>query len=447
MEVNSSPLLEALRSQYLLHGKKYLCAYSGGLDSHVLLHAASKMNDIELRAIHIHHGLHADADTWAEHCTKVCLELNIPLSIIKVHVDKHAGDGVEAAARHARYQAIAEHIASDEVLLTAHHQEDQAETILLRLLRGSGSQGLAAMRTFTNAHGFPLWRPLLAFSKNDLQSYATSEKLTWINDPSNSAMHFDRNYLRQEVMPLLTSRWPQASSNMARSARLLEEEHQCLREQSEIYLAQVQGVDSQSISTKALLQHSKAWRAQILRCWIETLQAAPLPGHALDTIEETLLNAKPDAQALVQWAGVEIMAWRDFLYLQKTSTSMPEHWQHTWSESRHFMLPNGERWGFEATDEKNLDEAFLHRQMTSHFDGPLLVGLRQGGEKIQLKNREHHSLVKHLLQELGVPPWERIRLPLLFSAYGKCLAVGDILLSARFEAFCKEHAVRFGPMV
>lgn len=451
MAVNKTPidspknnaLTDALRLQLESHGKKFLCAFSGGLDSTVLLHVAARIPDIKLRVIHIHHGLHADADRWSEHCIKVCRELNVELDVIHVEVKKNDGKGIEAAARHSRYQAIAKHIQDDEVLLTAHHRQDQAETLLLRLLRGSGSHGLAAMRALSSAHGFQQVRPLLSVSKVELQSYANEEKLTWVEDPSNSKTDYDRNFLRQEIMPLLETRWPHAADSFARSAELLTEEHQCLREQSEIFLSQVQGVDQFAISVSALMQYSRAWRAQILRAWTQSLDTPPLPGNALQEIEQSLLPARADATALVHWSGMEITRWRDCLYLSEVQADMPPDWQLGWDGLGEVILPNGERWGFEGTGYSPMTGVDIQ----NHFGGNFVVTLRRGGEKIQLENREHHSLVKNCLQELGVPPWERRKLPLICTANGECLAMGDVLRSARFEAFCATQKIRFSRKV
>ncbi len=444
MEVSTTPLLDIVRAQLeTLQDKKYLCAYSGGLDSSVLLHAVSKLPGIDLRAIHINHGLHAGADSWAEQCIAFCRARDIELEVIKVDVKINTGKGLEAAARSARYLAIANHIHADEVLLTAHHLQDQAETVLLRLLRGSGSQGLAAMRTSSLAHGFKHTRPLLSVSKIQLQAYAESEKLDWIEDPSNIKTDFDRNYLRHEIMPLLEHRWPQAIAALSRSAELLAEEHQCLREQSTIFLAMVQGVDERALTVSGLMQYSKPWRAQILRAWIESLNTPPLPANILQEIEQALLTASSDTAAQVQWSGMQIMRWRDCLYLMKTVVEMPDDWQHVWDDALPFSLPNRDQWGFESEQNPTTLAALIQ----NHFGGNLRVGFRQGGEKILLENRGQHSSLKNCLQELGVPPWERSRLPVLSTVAGECLAVGDVLLSARFATFCESNGIRFSRRV
>lgn len=437
MEVGE-PLLPAIVQAQLLE-KKYLCAYSGGLDSSVLLHAVSKIPGIILRAIHIHHGLHADADTWAEQCVAFCRARDIQIDVIKVDVKKNAGKGIEAAARNARYLAIAKHIQAEEVLLTAHHLQDQAETVLLRLLRGSGSQGLAAMRASSWAHGFKHTRPLLSTSKAQLQAYAKSENLHWIEDPSNNKTDFDRNYLRHEIMPLLEQRWPQAIAALSRSAELLAEEHQCLREQSTIFLAMLQGIDERALTVSGLMQYSKPWRAQILRAWTESLNTPPLPANILQEIEQALLTASSDTAAKVQWSGSQIIRWRDCLYLMETPVEMQDDWQHVWEDALPFTLPNGDQWGFDS----DLNPLALSALIKNHFGGDLSVGFRQGGEKILLKNREQHSSLKNCLQELGVPPWQRSRLPMLLTVSGECLAVGDVVQSARFEAFCESNDIRF----
>lgn len=439
----NAALLQQLHAQLHAHGTKFLCAFSGGLDSTVLLHAAARLPGIQLRAIHIHHGLHADADQWAEQCARYCRRLNIDLLVVKVDVKKNAGKGIEAAARNARYEAIAGHIGNDEILLTAHHKQDQAETVLLRLLRGSGVQGLAAMRASSSAHGFRQLRPLLSVSKAELQAYAADEKLGWTEDPSNQKSDFDRNFLRHEIMPRLEKRWPQAVENFSRSAQLLDEEHQCLREQSEVFLAQLQGIDEKILSLSGLLKFSRPWRAQILRAWCQAVGTPPLPANILQEIEQSLLTAKPDAHAQVKWAGTQLARWRDCLYLSEIQMPMPLDWQQEWDGVKALTLPNGDQWCFESS----APASDLATALTQSFGGNLLVRQRQGGEKILLENCEHHAFVKNCLQELGIPPWERRRLPLVFSMSGDCLAVGNVLLSARFEAFCRSHGASFTRIV
>ncbi|MGH8757936.1 MAG: tRNA lysidine(34) synthetase TilS, partial [Burkholderiales bacterium] len=303
--------------------------------------------------------------------------------------------------------------------------------------------GLGAMRALSAAHGFKQLRPLLSISKAQLHDCAVAEKLGWIEDPSNDKTDFDRNFLRHEVLPMLENRWPQAVSALSRSAELLAEEHQCLRVQSDIFLAQVQGIDEQSLSVPALMKHQKPWRAQILRAWTESLDAPPLPAHILREIELTLLQAKPDAKARVTWEETGISRWRDCLYLSKAQPDMPQDWQLHWNGTDEFMLPNGDRWGFDGAGNNRTTAM----DFQDCFGGDLIVTFRRGGEKVLLENREHYSSIKNCMQELGVPPWERRKLPLISTSTGECLAMGDVLISARFKAFCESCKIRFSRRV
>ncbi|GAE56601.1 hypothetical protein XPR_3236, partial [Xanthomonas arboricola pv. pruni MAFF 301420] len=200
-----------------------LVAYSGGVDSSVLLHLLAttpRYRVTGLRAVHVHHGLHADADAWAAHCQRQCDALQVPLQVAQVQVARDSGLGLEAAARHARHVAFAAALAPGEWLALAHHRDDQAETFLLRALRASGPDGLAAMRAQRPFAAGMLWRPLLAHARAEVLAYAQAHRLQWIEDPSNADARHDRNFLRTQLMPVLQQRWPQAAEALARSAQL-----------------------------------------------------------------------------------------------------------------------------------------------------------------------------------------------------------------------------------
>jgi tRNA(Ile)-lysidine synthase len=420
-------------------GKRIVIAYSGGLDSSVLLHKFSVLND-NIRAIHIHHGLHADADLWLQHCEHECQKLNIPLSIFRVRVDKQQGAGLEAAARIARYQAIASAMQYDELLLTAHHQNDQAETLLQRLMRASGSQGLAGMRQYTESNGMPQYRPLLKVPRAELLAYAQHHRLTWIEDPSNTQTQFDRNFLRHDVLPLLQSRWPHAVSMLSRSADILREEHQCLNEQAALYLAQVQSLDPSVITISKLQALSPAWRAQVLRHWVNTLHCPALPSNVLQQIENELLFARHDSEATTRWERTCIRRWRDALYCSAEKENSAHDWQHLWQDLQAVKLPDQNFWGWAG---QSTTLAVTAEATQQYFGGPLHLSFRRGGEKIQLPKRSHHSSIKQCLQALGIPPWQRQQLPLLSSADGECLAFGDVLISEKLLHFQQLHGLRF----
>ena len=402
-----------------------LVGFSGGLDSTVLLHllasdtAARKQG---LRAIHVHHGLHPDAEHWAAHCQRACDILDVPITIARVQVDRHSGLGLEAAARTARHGAFAEAMAANEILVLAHHQDDQAETFLLRALRGSGVDGLAAMRDWRAfAHGW-LWRPLLNLSREQLQTLAQHEALHWIIDPSNADTGFDRNFLRTQVLPLLRARWPRATAAFAHSATLCSEAVQLLHAEDCNALSQIT-VDANTLRVAGLQRLPAARRARVLRLWIATLRLPPLPGNGIASIESDLLLARTDTAARFEWSGACVHRWRDVLHADRIRPPLPPDFSQPWDGASPLQLPDGD-----------------HLQLIGapHFGMPVRVHARQGGERIVLPGRSHSHALKKVLQDMDIPPWRRRRLPLL-STGDTLLAAGDALVAAQMQAWLQRH--------
>ncbi|QWP74639.1 tRNA lysidine(34) synthetase TilS [Lysobacter sp. K5869] len=408
-----------------------LCVgYSGGLDSSVLLHAlaaAPAARARGLRAWHVHHGLHADADAWAAHCARICAGYGLELSVSRVSVARGGGDGPEAAARAARHAAFAADLGAGEVLALAHHRDDQAETLLLRLLRGSGPDGLAAMREWRDCGRGRLWRPLLALPRAALEAYAQRHGLEWIDDPSNEEERYDRNFLRHRALPLLRERWPQADATLAQSARLQDEAASLLEADDAAALAQVRSLDPHALAREGLRALAPARRARVLRRWIAALELPPLPAQGVAQIERELLPARADAEAEFAWNGAAVRAWRDLLYAQWQRAPLPREWRVEWDGRAPLALPGGGR---------------LRLDGAAAFDAPLIACARAGGERIALPGRAHRHSLKHALQALGVPPWERERLPLLLDDDGDVWAAGDLLYSARLEAWLRERGAR-----
>ena len=405
-----------------------LLAYSGGLDSTVLLHclaAAPSLRARGLRALHVDHGLHPQSGVWAEACADNCARLGVELQVRRVTVAER-GDGLEAAAREARHAAFAQALAPGELLLTAHHRDDQAETVLLRLLRGAGD-GLAAMRPLRPFAAGWLWRPLLDLSRADLQAYAREHALHWLEDPSNASERHDRNFLRHQVLPLLAERWPQAGASLARSATLLGTQADLLAGEDRRRLARVQGLDPATLSLTALMAEPPTWRARLLRAWIAGLGLPPLPADAPASIERDLLPAAADAEARHAWAGAVIHRWRDLLHAGTDAAPLPADWQARWDGRAPLPLPTG---------------GSLAVSPAAAFDAALHVHARRGGERLRLPGRAHHTTLKHALQDLGVPPWERRRLPLLSHPDGSLLAAGDLVVSASLHDWLADRGAR-----
>lgn len=399
---------------------------SGGLDSTVLLHALAAtppMRERGLRAVHVHHGLHADAHAWAAHCATACDALGIPCTVVRVNVARDGGSGPEAAARAARHAAFAAQLGEGEVLALAHHRDDQAETFLLRALRASGPDGLGAMRALRPFARGLLWRPLLALPRATLADYARAHALDWIEDPSNTDTAFDRNLLRSTILPLLRERWPDADAALARSAALSADAAALLDAEDARALATARTLDPHALSRAALAALPAARLARVLRRWITALALPPLPAEGVRAAT-AFLDVRDDARARFDWSGATLQAWRDVLHAAPAVPAWPCDWQAEWDGSAPLSLPDGRTLALEGA---------------AAFDAPLTVRARTGGERIRLPGRGHSHAVKHVLQDLGVPPWERARLPLLVDPGGAVQALGDLAFSAAFDTWLRER--------
>lgn len=376
-------------------------AFSGGLDSTVLLHLLANAKDLPpLSAIHIHHGLQAAADAWPAHCQSVCDALGVPLRIMRVHVQP--GASLERAARDARYQAFAEVTGAGEVLLTGQHRDDQAETLLFRLLRGAGVRGLAAMPAHRPLAGGHLVRPLLDVSRIELEAYAHEHQLQWIEDPSNADPRFSRNYLRHRVFPTLIERWPQALTSLARTAEHLSEAQALLDELAGMDL---QGADQPSpfpwlplpsLMLAPLRELSDARQRNALRHWLAPLTRLPDSDHWASWY--SLRDAKGDAQPLWRLADGELHRCAERIWWVPTAWSEFSDATVSWPTlKKPLELPGNGRLEF-------VGEA---------HEGSFEVRYRQGGEIIEVLGRGRRDL-KRLLNECGVPGFVRGRLPLLY---------------------------------
>ena len=379
-------------------------AFSGGLDSTVLLHLLAILAKSEtlppLSAVHVHHGLQAVADAWPSHCQSVCDSLGVPLRVIHVHVQP--GASLERAAREARYQAFTEVARVGKAVLTGQHRDDQAETLLFRLLRGAGVRGLAAMPAHRTLAGGFLVRPLLDVSRAELEAYAGDHQLKWIEDPSNADPRFSRNYLRHRVIPTLTERWPQAVSSLARTAEHLGEAEALL---GELACMDLQAADQPSrfpwlllpsLALGPLRELSDARQRNALRHWLAPLTRLPDSDHWAGWY--SLRDAKGDAQPLWRLADGELHRCGERIWWLPGFWSEFSHGSVSWPDPRNPLeLPgNG-----------------LLKIIGKAPEGPLEVRYRQGGEMLDVPGRGRRDL-KRLLNECGVPVFVRGRLPLLY---------------------------------
>lgn len=439
MRLFSPPrLFEVL--QQLLPAGRFWIGYSGGMDSTVLLHAVASLRtalpDVELGAVHINHGLHPDAARWSQHCTEQAARLGIPCHVVPVTVARVPGASLEAQARAARYAAFAALVGRGDCLLTAHHGDDQAETVLLQLLRGAGVHGLAAMPGKSNFGAGVHARPLLGFARSALAHYATDARLRWIDDPANDDPGFDRNYLRHRVMPALRDRWPAVADTLARSARHCAQAAVLIDATAALDLQQVQRDDG-ALDLAELRRLPFERQRALIRYWLR-MRDLPLPPEArVDQILMQMHGAALDRQPRIAWTGAEVRRHRDRLYAMRPVVSQPQNGARElcWRPDVPLELPgSGMRLVAVPVTGAGLNAARCH-------GADITVRFRRGGERCRPADGMHTRSLKKLLQEAGVPVWERERLPLIY-INGELAAVADRWICAPFAAAPGEPGLR-----
>jgi tRNA(Ile)-lysidine synthase len=396
-----------------------LCvAYSGGMDSHVLLRALAELRrqrPWRVMALHIDHGLQADSARWARHCAAVCAALDVPYRSERVLVSDIVRRGMEDAARRARYAALSRLLPPDAVLLTAHHRDDQAETLLLQLLRGAGAAGLAAMPVMAPfAHGRQ-GRPLLGFERAALAVYAKEQDLQWIDDATNFDVGPARNFLRRRILPLLGERWPAAADRFAVSAEHMAEADRLLAELGEIDLAGAVDVDG-SLRISSLLALSLPRQINLLRFWIRARTGAPPPETRLRELLARIARTPRSQQAMVSWGDVVVQRYRDRLTVFPLAPPVADDWEAVWNLGTALEIPGNSRCLLARLE---VGAGIARDRVTGRC---IRVRLRRGGERARLRGR--HYKVKKLLQEAAMPPWERRHLPLIY-VDDELAAIGD----------------------
>ncbi|MFV2059574.1 MAG: tRNA lysidine(34) synthetase TilS, partial [Gammaproteobacteria bacterium] len=377
--------------------KCYWVAYSGGCDSHVLLHtlyslSQLKSDTLRIAAVHVDHGLHTSAKTWAEHCKQVCADLKIEFKLLKVNAVAESGQSPEAVARDARYKAISEFITQDDVLLVAHHQEDQAETLLLQLIRGAGPRGLSAMPKSKLLAGNRVLRPFLNMTQKLILEYAQQHNLKWIDDPSNTDTRYDRNRIRHEVMPVMKQRWPSLSKTLSRVTQYQAEAAECLRELAELDWSKIKSSQNDSgLSILKLSQLSLARQKNLCRYWIEQKNSFDaIDSVHLDRIFNEVIPAAVDSQPKVKWQNTQVCRYRGILYVMLAErVDEPEKFQ-TWQISKSIELTQ-QRLSSQKTPGAGIKQSLIS-------NGELDIRYRQGGERCQPIGRSNHHSLKKLFQ-------------------------------------------------
>lgn len=419
--------VEACLTRYLSPSgpTRFCVGFSGGLDSVVLLHILAtfcKQSGHVLRAVHVHHGLSPHADDWAQFACRFAAGLGVECEAVRVAVRLRDELGLEAAARLARYAVFEQQ--DCDVLLLAQHRDDQAETLLLNLLRGAGVRGLAAMpesRSLTR--GACLVRPFLDISRSELLAYALAQQLTWVEDESNADQALRRNFLRHAVMPILSTEFSGLAATLSRSARHLEEADALLLElaQQDLrdWLAEEYALD---LAAAEVL--SPARFRNMLRYWLQ--QAGIVPDtRAFDELTRMMLVSRSDAQPCWIWREHAVRRYRNLLHVTKSQVQAGPPHAFVWQGESVMPIPS---WHGYLCWQKAMGDMGLASDVLKQA---LVLRPREGGERMRLRPAGPTRLLKHLYQEAGAPPWRRESLPLLWIG-DRLAAVPGLWVAAEF---------------
>ncbi|PAR55277.1 tRNA lysidine(34) synthetase TilS [Vibrio metoecus] len=401
--------------------RKLLLALSGGVDSRVLLALLARGRDEfgwDVAAVHVHHGLSPNADQWAQHCQLCCREVGMACQIEYVQLDLASGESIEKMAREARYQALSQHVGSDTLLLLGQHADDQLETFLLALKRGSGPKGLAAMAAYSSFAEGHLLRPLLTVSRQHIEAYAKQHKLTWVTDESNADTRYERNFLRHQVTPVLAERWPSIHQAVQRSAELCAEQEALLQELLAEALKRAISAEG-GLVISALVESSDVMRRQLIRAWFAH-HRLPMPSRQhTERIWCEVALASEDANPKLKLNSIEVRRFQQCLYLVPPEKDL-SGWCSVLVLEQRLPLPQG----------------LGHLQLTSKAGGniklpddpsQLWISFDPQGLEACPVGRSGSRKLKKLFQEYGVPSWLRRQIPILMYQ-DRVVSVADLFV-------------------
>lgn len=404
--MSGSPVAQAVAqclTDHELAGRSVTVGLSGGLDSVVLLHALANRASafpLNLSALHVHHGLSPNADQWTEHCAALCDAWQVSLRVVRVSIDPHDPRGIESAARAARYEAY-EAEPADAVAL-AHHADDQAETVLLQLLRGAGPPGLAAMPAQRRLRsGALLVRPFLDVPRPALLEYAVALGLVWVEDDSNTDDRYRRNALRLHLMPVLDRHFAGYRTTLGRVARNAADAAHLAEVLGRVDLAACEVPGGLSVARLAALDPVR--RANVVRTWLRGQAIDPPRRDSLLEGLTQMVAASDNARPELRFCNHRLMRHRDRLCLVGAAPAEVRPWRFVWCGETSFTLPDGRCWTAHRVTGAGVRASSLGQ-------GEITLTPRTGGERLRIANNRPRRSLKNLLQEAGLPAWERERL-------------------------------------
>tara|TARA_Y100000748_G_scaffold291281_1_gene278599 strand:- start:1044 stop:2378 length:1335 start_codon:yes stop_codon:yes gene_type:complete len=415
-----------------IESEKVCLALSGGLDSMVLLHLMwTHLNDkYKIRAIHVNHNLNEGANDWSAFCEKQCNRLGIDLSIKSIHPENN-GFGLEASARDERYQVIKEDLAQNELLLTAHHKDDQLETILFRIFRGTGVNGLRGIVHYKEEKSHTIFRPLIEYSRTELEEYAALNKIKWIEDDSNENISFDRNYIRNQIVPKIKDRWKDVQESTHRLSLIAAESHELLNELATDDLFNESDLSSVSIS--CFESKSIPRIKNMIRFLIEKNNMDMPSMHILNSgLADLIRDDKKTAE--IKWSNFVIRRFKKKLYFLNVSVAMP------------FKPPEDISWSINQPIDLHYPIGSLE---IDYMNGSgislnkcsenLQIKFRKGGEKISLKTKKTPKTLKDFFNEKKILPWVRDKIPLIYDDQD-LICIGDFWINDDYRAEKKERS-------
>ena len=389
--------------------KSMTVALSGGIDSVVLLHLLHQLQKkyrFTLNAMHVHHGLSKNADTWVKFCEKLCEKLYVPLDVQYIQLPHKKSLGIEGEARRLRYEKLLK--TKTDLIVLAHHEDDQAETFLLQLIRGAGVKGLSSMAHFDVTK--KLWRPLLNQSKSNIKSYAKQHKLKWIEDESNQNIDFDRNFVRSKVLPILKNRFNHIVKVIYRSSAHLAEAQNLLDDLAKLDLKSYLKSNNYKykLQVKTLNKLSLTRAKNVLRYWLEMNNQLMPSKDLLDELLRQVLHAKKDAELKIELSkDYEIRRYKDEIYIVQKNQQTNKNYEIVWNGEPEILLPNGAKLRFKKVKGRGIS-------LEKIKDKNLIISNRKGGESFKPDSKRPTKKLKQLLQESDLAPWERDHLPLIF---------------------------------
>jgi len=409
----------------------YLVGFSGGADSTALLYALKQLEgqlNTPVKAVHVNHGIHADADLWQEHCENFCRQYEITLICRNIKLAGNAGYGMEAEARHLRYEAMAALLEPGDYLLTAHHADDQAETLLLNLMRGSGVDGLSAMPQSRSMQPGVLLRPLLDFENSALISYLQENEIDWIEDPSNQLVTHDRNFIRHEILPLLEGRWQGVNKRLLLTRNAMAEARSLLERLADEYLEQyLRHPFVLQLATE--LDEDPALFKLAIRRWLKQSALPPIPVRSLESLYEQVTEAVDGHKISIQWAGCSLRLYQDQLWLQQDPVIRP--------------CPDIDWPGNQANIDLGAGRGKLSLEGMNVYGPPaeFKVCNRKSCPGNTIKQGAHHKRLKNIFQSAGIPDWLRDCIPLCL-LNGELVAIGDWCFDDQFASWMSEHDIK-----